>query len=151
MTNTNIPAQPTLWQRFRLWWGFQKMANRYRDMGSPCPELEAMKELQWRAQLEGLRDFATDEWLATGRDLDEIKQDWMDLIIKPMAEFTDYKELIAIRRVVKEMLPDELLHPHAYKAWSDEIDANCKRILEEHHRENPTGYTPHEIRVLLNE
>jgi hypothetical protein len=142
-------AQSTFWQSIRLWWGLHKITQHYRDLGSPCPEMEAQKELFWRARLEHLRDYASAEYIKTGRPLLEIKQDWMDEHIKPLAKYTDYKEIIAIRRVVKDMLHDELLHPKALNLWDRRLDTYHRKVMDEHMAENPSGYTPHETRVLL--
>jgi hypothetical protein len=142
-------TQPTFWQSIRLWWGFHKITQHYRDLGSPCPELEAQEELYWRARLEHLRDYASAEYIKTGRHLPDIKQDWMDENIKPLAKFTDYKQIIAIRRVVKEMLYDELLHPEALSLWERWLATHQRKIMREHLAENPSGYTPLETRVLL--
>ena len=142
-------TQPTFWQSIRLWWGFHKITQHYRDLGSPCPELEAQEELYWRAKPEHLRDYASADYIKTGRPLMEIKQDWMDENIKPMAKFTDYKQIIAIRRVVKDMLYDELLHPEALSLWERRLDDHNKIVMQQHLKENPSGYTPLETRVLL--
>ena len=142
-------TQPSLWQRLKLWWNFQKIEQHYRDLGSPCPHMEAQRELYWRAKLEHLRDYATDEYLKTGQFLPDIKQDWMDEYIKPMADYTDYKELIAIRRVVKDMLQDELLHPDALALWNKRQFSRIEKDRTKFIDENPSGYTSHEMRVLL--
>ena len=118
-------------------------------IGTSLPELEAQKELFWRARLEHLRDYASADYIKTGRPLMEIKQDWMDENIKPMAKFTDYKQIIAIRRVVKEMLYDELLHPEALSLRERRLESHQEKIMREHLVENPSGYTPLEMRVLL--
>ncbi|TCU34085.1 hypothetical protein [Rhizobium azibense] len=78
----------------------RQIALYHQRSGAIAPYAVAAHEIYLRRKLEDFRDFASKRYLDDrSLTLDEIKQEWLDIVVKPMArsEFTrdDAKSLKA--------------------------------------------------------
>jgi hypothetical protein len=80
-------------QNLRNWWAdrrFRRMVHQvaiiHHRAGVVGPYAAAAHEMHLRRKLEDFRDFASKRYLDDRTlTLDAIKQEWLDLVVKPMA------------------------------------------------------------------
>ncbi|WPE19898.1 hypothetical protein [Shinella zoogloeoides] len=64
----------------------REAASHYHRTGAPAPYALAVHEAYLRRKLEDFRQFAGRRYLEDrALTLEEIKQEWLDLVVKPMA------------------------------------------------------------------
>lgn len=114
--------------RLRAWWNFQGIVHHYHKQGSLTPLWDAMQEVDIRADLERLRDFASDAYLKDGsKTVEQLKQAWFDDYLKPHAGCYTVDRMRMTRKIVKEMPVFELFHPDALRKWEASVAAIVKK------------------------
>jgi hypothetical protein len=70
-----------------------QIARHYHGTGAVSPYAAASHEMFLRRKLEDFRDFASKRYMEDrSLTLDEIKQEWLDIVVKPMAKYTFTRE-----------------------------------------------------------
>lgn len=84
----------TIIEKLKTWYANRRFnamiheaAMHYHRAGSVAPYMMAAHEMYLRRKLEDFREFASTRYLEDRTlTLDEIKQEWLDLVVKPMAK-----------------------------------------------------------------
>ena len=64
-----------------------QIARHYHRVGVVAPYVAAIHEMYLRVKLMDFQDFASKRYLEDqSLTLDEIKQEWLDIVVKPMAK-----------------------------------------------------------------
>ena len=136
--------------RFREAWNFAAIENRWRRAGHPSPHIAACNEVFYRAEyLERFRDFASDEYLANGTELDAAKTAFIKAELSATTSILDRKTTAMLRDVIIEMSATDALHPEALAKWEADADALIAELrLEAKQLYGPSGRAPLVRRVL---
>ena len=113
---------------------FNKIEAIHRANGATNPHLEAHREIFIRGEyLERYQDFASDRYLK-GYSLASSAKEFIDTYLSNKTSVFDTATTAKIRAIIREMRPEEALHPDALAKRNAEdqalIDAAYARVRE---------------------
>lgn len=106
----------------------RSIARYWHRNGAVSPFSAAVEENYLRLKLEQFRDFASERYLADRNVArDDIKQEWLDLVVKPMAKSPHTREAAKALKAAIQVIGDEMFVGAAKHARSAEIAAAGRR------------------------
>jgi hypothetical protein len=107
------------------------LARYWHQQGAVSPYSMAEEERYLRLKLEEFRSFASRRYLEDQKLLlDDLKQEWLDLSVKPMSRLPETRETAKTLKAAIAVMGDEMFVGEAKRVRRSEIAAALTRARE---------------------